>query len=418
MKCCLVALGSRGDVAPFVAIGARLAAAGHQVRLVVLADYAHLAEGTGMVVHPASAGSSRALWPENSWLRRAALAQPGIMYLMMRRNLSVTAAALADAVVEASEACEVIVAGTASRRMVRRLAAARGSAMVTVLMAPLRPSTRADQSVLAPRLAPPAAAWLVSTVMWRLTSGLGAGPDQAIRSRLSHSRQRTNRHRDLVESLVCATSTTLSAGAADAGWIDTGPVTPQPLDAGLASFLDNHPDAVLMGFGSCPSPDPQADVSLFRRAARRVGRPLVLQTPLLPTGRVDEVTWNAPGTDHRQLLGRVAAVVHHGGAGTTLTTLASGTPAVVVPHLGDQAWHARRVAELGVGISAPPRWRLTCRALTACLKRALEEPIPDTASRLAPVIAAEAGGADQLAEIIIEASHTRPGAPDTEGAGS
>ncbi|WP_460704661.1 glycosyltransferase [Luteococcus sediminum] len=405
-------------MAPFVAIGTRLVAAGHQVHLVVLADYAHLAEGTGVVVHPTAPGSSQALWPENSWLRRAALAQPGFMYLMMRRHLGTSAAALADTVIEASEGCEVLVAGTASRRMVRRLAAARGSAVVTVLMAPLRPSTSADQAVLAPPIGPRATAWIISTVMWRLTSGLGAGPDRAMRSRLGPGGGRPARHRDLGEDLVCATSATLSAGAADAGWIDTGPATTQPLDAGLEGFLDDHPDAVLMGFGSCPSPDLQADLELFRRVARRVGRPLVLQTPLLPPGRLDDMTWNAPGADHRQLLRRVAAVVHHGGAGTTLTALASGTPAVVVPHLGDQAWHARRVAELGAGIAAPPRWRLSCHALAACLHRALQEPVSHTASQLAPVIAAEAGGADQLAQMIIEAGRAGPCAPATDAAGT
>ena len=400
MRCLLVALGSRGDVAPFLAIGRDLVAAGCEVHLVVLADYAHLAEGTGLVVHAARAGSTEAMWPDSPWLRRAALAQPGVMYALMRRRMDTTGPELARAVLDGAEGCDVLVAGTASRRMLRRLGAARGIPVVTVLMAPLRPASRPERGVLVPRFGGPVVARAVSTVMWAMTGGLGSSPDRAVRALLGSG----SPTRAADETLVCATSRTLADGAADAGWIDTGPATPTPLDAGLLAFLDEHPNAVLMGFGSCPSADPRADVALFQRVARRLGRPLVLQTPLLPGGAVDATTFNAPGADHRLLLPRVAAVVHHGGAGTTLTTLAAGTPAVVVPHLGDQAWHARRVDDLGAGVAAPPRWRLTATALERCLRGALEGSVADRAAALAPVVTSEGGGAAEVADRIVAAA--------------
>ena len=60
---------------------------------------------------------------------------------------------------------------------------------------------------------------------------------------------------------------------------------------------------------------------------------------------VDEVNQQA-------LFGRVAAVVHHGGAGTTTTATRAGAPQVVVPQLGeDQPYFAGRVAELGIGVA-------------------------------------------------------------------
>lgn len=400
MRCLLVALGSRGDVAPFLAIGRELVAAGCEVHLVVLADHAHLAEGTGLVVHPARAGSVEAMWPDRPWLRRAALAQPGVMYALMRRRFAVTGRALASAALEAAEGCDVLVAGTASRRMLRRLGGARGIPVVTVLMAPLRPASRPEQGVLVPRVGGPLVGRAVSTLMWAMTGGLGSGPDRAMRTLLGADSPAGA----VDETIVCATSRTLAAGAATAGWIDTGPATATPLDDGLLAFLDTHPGAVLMGFGSCPSADPRADVALFRRVARRLGRPLVLQTPLLLPGAVDPTTWNAPGADHRLLLPRVAALVHHGGAGTTLTALAAGTPAVVVPHLGDQAWHARRVGDLGAGVAAPPRWRLTSRALERCLRRALVPALTTRAAALSPVVVDEGGGAAEVAHLVMAAA--------------
>ena len=46
-----------------------------------------------------------------------------------------------------------------------------------------------------------------------------------------------------------------------------------------------------------------------------------------------------------------AAILHHGGAGTTLAGLAAGLPMVVLPMSADQPLNARRVAELGAGIA-------------------------------------------------------------------
>lgn len=46
---------------------------------------------------------------------------------------------------------------------------------------------------------------------------------------------------------------------------------------------------------------------------------------------------------------RVAAVVHHGGAGTTAIGLRNGLPTVIVPFFGDQPWQGDMVANAGAG---------------------------------------------------------------------
>jgi UDP:flavonoid glycosyltransferase YjiC (YdhE family) len=55
------------------------------------------------------------------------------------------------------------------------------------------------------------------------------------------------------------------------------------------------------------------------------------------------------------LFPRVAAAIHHGGAGTTAASLRAGIQTFAVPTDGDQTFWARRIAALGVG---PPPFRL------------------------------------------------------------
>nr|AIW62993.1 glycosyltransferase [uncultured bacterium BAC-AB1442/1414/561] len=48
------------------------------------------------------------------------------------------------------------------------------------------------------------------------------------------------------------------------------------------------------------------------------------------------------------------AVIHHGGSGTTMTTLAHGLPQVALPHFADQFANAERLTQTGTGIALSP----------------------------------------------------------------
>jgi UDP:flavonoid glycosyltransferase YjiC (YdhE family) len=61
----------------------------------------------------------------------------------------------------------------------------------------------------------------------------------------------------------------------------------------------------------------------------------------------------SPYADHDQLLPRCAAVVTHGGLGTTLRALAHGKPLLLLPLGRDEQFNAARVVELGAGICLP-----------------------------------------------------------------
>jgi vancomycin aglycone glucosyltransferase len=100
-----------------------------------------------------------------------------------------------------------------------------------------------------------------------------------------------------------------------------------------------------------------------------------------------------------KLLGRVAAIVHHGGAGTTTAAARAGKPQVVVAHRYDQYYWAHRVQKLGVGVSGPTSERLTAHAMVSALRECLQ---PETTAR-AQVLASriEQHGAQTAAEWLV-----------------
>lgn len=103
--------------------------------------------------------------------------------------------------------------------------------------------------------------------------------------------------------------------------------------------------------------------------------------------------------NQQALFGRVAAVVHHGGAGTTATAARAGVPQVIVPQAADQPHWARRVVELGIG-AAHDGPLPTVNSLSAALEVALA---PETVARAAAVAAKiRTDGAATAARLLLE----------------
>ncbi|HBI45794.1 MAG TPA: hypothetical protein DDY78_23515 [Planctomycetales bacterium] len=86
----------------------------------------------------------------------------------------------------------------------------------------------------------------------------------------------------------------------------------------------------------------------------------------------------------QELFPRCAAVVHHGGVGTTAQALAAGTPQLILPLAFDQADNAVRVKRLGAGDWLPPRrWTgsLMATALAGLMTPAVRERCRTAAAR-------------------------------------
>jgi UDP:flavonoid glycosyltransferase YjiC (YdhE family) len=76
---------------------------------------------------------------------------------------------------------------------------------------------------------------------------------------------------------------------------------------------------------------------------------------------------------YRWLFPRLAAVVHHGGSGTTGMGLSAGVPSIIVPFVFDQFFWGRRISELGVGPSPVPYRRLSAGRLAEAIDVAVSD---------------------------------------------
>jgi sterol 3beta-glucosyltransferase len=158
----------------------------------------------------------------------------------------------------------------------------------------------------------------------------------------------------------------------------------------LAEFLEGGPPPVFVGFGSA-APDPEGSRAAALAALERLGLRGVLATGRRGTAGPGIV--EIEGAPHDWLFPRMAAVVHHGGAGTTAEGLRAGKPTAIFPsNFGDQLFWGRRVCALGVGSEPVPQKRLTAEGLTATIRTITEdERMRSRAAELGEEIRAEDG---------------------------
>ena len=155
------------------------------------------------------------------------------------------------------------------------------------------------------------------------------------------------------------------------------PLRGDPLPPKLEAFLQAGPPPVYLGFGSMPDPDPRSTTARLLAALSQLGCRAVLSSGWagLGEGALPEGVEVVGSVSHAELFPRMAAVVHHGGAGTTHTAARSGVPQIVIPHVLDQFYFARRVHDLGVSPPALPRKRLRVDQLVATVRATLDNEL-------------------------------------------
>ncbi len=151
---------------------------------------------------------------------------------------------------------------------------------------------------------------------------------------------------------------------------------PQQPSPALDRFLTDGPAPVYCGFGSMPKKDQIRLVPDIVSALRQAGTRMVLarfwEDPV-PVDVADDLFY-IQKYPHLDLFPRMAAVVHHGGAGTTATAAISGVPQVIVPHALDQFHWGYRIWKKGMGPRPIPRPRLTTNRLADAVSRCVANP--------------------------------------------
>ncbi|MFN4251628.1 glycosyltransferase [Deinococcus sp.] len=411
MKITLLALGSRGDVQPYVALGLGLRRAGHAVRLASHEAFRALVTGAGLEFAPMRGDVQEVV---NSPEMRAALAGGNMLAINRVSARATQQGALLwaeDGLVAARDA-DLLVAGIGGMNVAQALSEKLRVPLVEAHVVPFHP-TRAFPGAIFPPATARLGGWanrlshvLTRQVMWQM---FRSADTRARREVLGLSPAPWSGPRPLrpLPTLHGISPAVLPRPADwDAAQHLTGywflpqeAWTPPPA---LEAFLNSGPPSVSIGFGSMTTPDPQATTRAVVAALERSGQRAVLLSGWggLSVTDVPDTVFVTDSVPHDWLFPRVAATVHHGGAGTTAAGLAAGVPNVIVPFFGDQPFWGDRVQRLGVGPAPVPRRALNERTLADALTRAVTDAgMRDRAAALGTRIRAEDGVA-RAAEVI------------------
>ncbi|HLL84983.1 MAG TPA: glycosyltransferase [Longimicrobium sp.] len=178
----------------------------------------------------------------------------------------------------------------------------------------------------------------------------------------------------------------------------------------VRAFLEAGPPPVYIGFGSMSDPDPRQTTERILESVRRAGvRALISRgwAGLSAESVPKDVLFLGP-EPHRKLFPRCAAVVHHGGAGTTHAAALAGVPQVVMPQLLDQHYWAYRLRLAGLGPRVPRHAKdpeMLARALRTCVQ---DEALRQRARALAASMRTD--GTEQVADLLERLAGVNPGA--------
>ena len=179
-------------------------------------------------------------------------------------------------------------------------------------------------------------------------------------------------------------------------------VSADPVDPALDEFLAAGAPPLYVGFGSSVGPDPASLGAAVSDAVRRAGVRAVIASGwgAMSGLRSDSDTMVVESAPHQWLFPRVAAVVHHGGAGTTAAGLAAARPTVICPFQGDQYFWGAAVHRAGAGPQPQPANKLTPANLSAAIRAAVNDhAMRARATELAKQITQEDGATRASAQI-------------------
>lgn len=407
MHIALFALGSRGDVQPYIALGKGLAQAGHHIRLLTHENYEALVTAHGLDFRPVK-GDVQAV-VESPEMRE--LVEKGNFVAINRRaSMEAQRAAIhwAEDGLEACRGVDLIIVGLGGFGIALAVAEKLDVPVAQAYLVPFWP-TRAFPSVLLPTSAPRvggafnlATHHMARQFMWfsfrsadkqarRQVLDLPAPPF------LSPNRSpRLNQYPILYgfsPSVLARPSDWDEQQIITGYWFLEAESGWEP-PAALTEFLAQGSPPVYVGFGSMSNRKPRETTELVLRALAISGQRGIILSGWggMSAADLPDTVLAVDSVPHSWLFPRVAAVVHHGGAGTTAAGLRAGVPSVITPFFGDQFFWGQRVHDLGVGPSPIARKEMTAEALGAAIRRAATETeMRDRAAALGERIRGEDG---------------------------
>ncbi len=401
MRVLIVAVGSRGDVAPYVGLGHRLQEAGCLVAIATHDTFAEMVGTIGL--------EWRRLSGDTRSLIRARMV-PGSEADRRQATIDFVSAISDDLVHAAELGTDVILTCLGQTPLSWLVAMGSGVPCLGVYLAPAVPTAEfpmpgspkpddgdnlaAGQRMLdqartiyadvlprlSRRLALPGDAGEAFWGRWFGTPGLPVS--------LGYSPAVVPRPADWPDSVEVV-----------GYWWPAVPPSWQPGEE-LTEFLAAGPPPVFVGFGSMGVGVGERLSPVITKAVHAAGVRAVVQAGWAELSVGGDDVLQIGDVPHEWLFPRLAAAVHHAGAGTTAASLRAGLPTVAVPVLADQPFWADRVHHLGAGPAPVPFADLTPERLATAIRAALEEPgHRQRAAELARVVNSEDGAGAVLTRI-------------------
>ena len=395
----VIAVGSRGDVAPLTGVGVALQQDGHEVTIVAYTPFVDMIASCGL--------GFRELPAELRLAADGAEVSPmkGLAEFASPKGMGALGNDILTAV--ADEPADIVLLSPFAEMVGHPLAEAKGIPSLGVRLQPLTATAQYPPAVLGAwsagafgnRAAADVGAWLVDRIYGGVIADfrrqLGLPRKSARRLR----RQRTAAQWPVLHGyspLVAARPPDWRPRLEVTGYWWPASTDQWEPPADLSKFLAAGPAPVFIGFGSMMVTPTHAEQlsDTIRRAAQQAGVRAIVQSGWTSLHVDDDTMLTIGEAPHDWLFPRVAAVAHHCGAGTTAAGLRAGVPTIALPAYGDGPFWARRITALGVSAATINQRNLTQDRLATAMRIAVSDPqLRDNAHQLSKRIAAEDGAA-------------------------
>jgi sterol 3beta-glucosyltransferase len=407
----ILTVGSNGDVAPYIALGCGLQAAGHRVRLATHVNFEGLVRSHGLDFAPIH-GNPEEILHRKEWQTWIETGRNPVLFAHRFARLvgPLFEQVLADAW-KAAQGTEVLLFSRLGFWAGYHIAEKTGAPSYGAYLQPWN-RTRAYPKSMFPGLP----SWFRSgsayyNLMTHMLSEQVSW--QLLRPAVNKARRTVlnlpplplqgpfgRMEKEHFPILYGFSSAVLPKPAEWGDWVHvTGfwffdrPSAWQP-PAKLVDFLASGQPPVYIGFGSMSDRNTTQLTQLVVNALRESKQRGILAKGwggLSDTDAAGDI-FEVESIPHDWLFPRMAAVVHHGGIGTIGAALRAGIPNISVPFLGDQFFWGKRLADLGVAPKPIPRKGLSVETLAAAIVAAVGHPeISRRAANLAKLIRAEGG---------------------------
>ncbi|MQL71310.1 hypothetical protein Taro_003615 [Colocasia esculenta] len=162
----------------------------------------------------------------------------------------------------------------------------------------------------------------------------------------------------------------------------------------LMKWLEAGSKPIYIGFGSLPVQEPERMTQIIVDALEQTGQRGIINKGWGGLGNLAEpkdFVYLLDNCPHDWLFLQCAAVVHHGGAGTTAAGLKAACPTTIVPFFGDQPFWGEQVHARGVGPPPIPVEQFSLPKLIDAINFMQEPEVKERAVELATAMASEDG---------------------------